>query len=402
MRSFLKSLAVRNLVKRPGRSAALIILTAFLSLSVFGGTLIISSLRTGLSSLQARLGADIMVVPYQAVTKANLSNIVLQGNTGYFYMDKGIYEKIAAMEGIEKVSPQFFLSSTSSGCCSIPVQIIGIDPETDFTIQPWIKKIYPSDLRDMEIVVGNDLNAFVGDDLSFYGTDVHVAGKLDKTGTYLDQAVCCSENTIKALIQSSLERKMNDFTDIDPDNVVSCVLIKVAEDYPIEEVLNDINIHVRKVEAIQTKNMISGISGSLSGVSDIIGFLAAAVWVLALVILVVAFIMSTAERKKEFAVLRAMGASRKKLSGIVMTEGILVSALGSLAGAALGALLILPFCNFIQEQLGLPFLLPGPGRVILAAVLSIVLSAAAGSLASAFASLRISRIDTGFILREGN
>lgn len=129
-------LPIRDLLGRPGRTALLALLTALLALAVLAGTLIVTSLRTGLGSLSARLGADIMVVPYEATTQSDLKSIVLQGATGYFYMDSDRAEKIMEREGIERCSTQLFLASASAGCCSVPVQIIGFDPETDFTITP--------------------------------------------------------------------------------------------------------------------------------------------------------------------------------------------------------------------------------------------------------------------------
>ena len=88
-------LAYRNLKARPLRTAILVILTALLSLTICGGTMLVSGLQSGLGSLEARLGADIMVVPYEAKTKSDLENIVLQGNPGYFYMDRSRLVKIA-------------------------------------------------------------------------------------------------------------------------------------------------------------------------------------------------------------------------------------------------------------------------------------------------------------------
>ena len=394
------SIAFRNLARRPGRSIALIVLAAFLSFAVFSGTVAQQSLRSGLDSLQNRLGADIMVVPKEAAAHSDLENIVLQGNTGYFYMDEYAYEKLQTIDGIGQMSAQFFLASASSGCCSIPVQLIGYDPETDFTITPWIRKSYSSDLKDMEIVVGNDLNAFVGDKLKFYDQEVTVAAKLDKTGTNLDTAVYMNHNTLKVLLQASLDKGLNYFSDIDPDKVVSCVLINVAEGYSPEEVVNDINIHVRKVKAVQTRSMISGISGSLSGISNVITGLAVAIWILALVIMVIAFTMSANERKKEFAILRVTGASRKKLSRIVMQEAAMVCIAGSVIGVVVGCLIMIPFSNLIETQLGLPYLMPAVPWIIMVAVISLVVSAVAGSLTSIVASRKISRMDTGLILRE--
>ena len=69
-------LAVKNITKRPGRSAALIIIAAVLAFSIFAGSVIVGALRNGFSSLEDRLGADIMVVPYEATTKKSFENIV--------------------------------------------------------------------------------------------------------------------------------------------------------------------------------------------------------------------------------------------------------------------------------------------------------------------------------------
>ena len=55
-------LSVKNLARKPGRTTALVLLTAFLALAVFGGSVITLSLRAGLRSLEARLGADIILV----------------------------------------------------------------------------------------------------------------------------------------------------------------------------------------------------------------------------------------------------------------------------------------------------------------------------------------------------
>ena len=343
-----------------------------------------------------------MVVPYEATTKSSLENIVLQGSPGYFYMDMQRMAQVAERDGIGQISAQFYLASASSGCCSIPVQIIGYDPDTDFTVTPWIKKSYSDELRKYDIVVGNDLNAFVGDTLTFYGVECHVAAKLDKTGTNFDTTVFTNSDTIKALIQSSIDLKMNTFNNIDPDKIVSCILINAEEGYSPQDIVNDINLHVKKVKAVRTKDMISGISESLTGISDVIGILIAAVWILGLVILSLAFTMSVNERKKEFAVLRVIGASRAKLAGIVMQEALLTGLSGSITGTVISLLILIPFNHLIEEQLGLPFLLPDSGTILTYVIAAVLVSVLSGTIAASVSAFRISRIDTGFILRGDN
>ncbi len=397
-----QSLSFRNIVGRPARSAALMILTILMAVTMICGTLIVSSLRTGLNSLEARLGADIMTVPASALSKQNFENVIMQGSMGYFYMDKSYLDKAAEREGIEKISAQLYLASASSSCCSVPLQIIGYDPETDFTVSPWIKRSTGGELKDLDVVVGNDLSVFVGNTITFYGVECHVAAKLDKTGTDLDTAVYTNMNTIKTLIRSSVDLGMNEFSSIDPDKVISCILIKVADGYSADEVLNDLNLHIRRTKSFKTSDMVSGIAGSLDGVSGLIGVLICAVWVLGLVILFLAFVMNVNGRKKEFAVLRVTGASRRKLSGIVMSEALMITVTGAAAGIILGLLIVLPFNGVIEDSMGLPFLLPDTLSVILFSVLALVISAAAGAISAAYSAHRIGMIDTGVILRGDN
>ena len=394
------NIAKKNFLGRPKRSIALVMLVALLSFSICAGTMVVASLRQGLSSLENRLGADIMVVPYEATTKTNLSNIVLQGSTGSFYMDSSNLKKISEMDGVGQITSQFFLATLSAGCCSVPVQIIGFDPDTDFSILPWVKESYKGSLNDLEVIVGNDLNAFSGDTLTFYSTDVKVAGKLKKTGTALDTAVYATNDTVKELIEASMNLKVNTFSDVDPDKVVSCILINVADGYTVEDVLNDINIHVRKVEAIQTKNMISDVADSLNGISKIIGIMVIAVWILSVAILSIVFIYSIKERTKEFAVLRAIGASKGMVSRIVMEEGLYTGIIGGLIGTALAVLIVIPFSGLIEETLGVPFLLPGMGLLATVVIVAFMVSATAAALTCAAAGMRVAKAEPGIMIRE--
>jgi putative ABC transport system permease protein len=395
-------ISVKNLKRCPGRALALTVLVMFLAFSSLGGTLLIYGLKSGLCNLESKLGADIMVVPYEATTKSTFSDMILQGNPGYFYMSDSVIEKLNALDGIGQISSQFYLASTSSGCCDYKVQIIGYDPDTDFTITPWLKDDYSGAVNDYEIVVGDQLNAFPGDTLRFFDVTCTVVAKLDETGSYLDTAVYANMNTIRAMIQGAKDNGMHTFDDVDPDNLVSSVLINVADGYSIEEVLNDINIHTRKAEAVRTQNMLSDVSEDLINISGLISVLLVAVWLLSLIVLFITFSMIGNERKKEFAILRGMGASRKELSCIMIKEAFYVSSLGSLIGASAASLILLLFGSLIRSSLKLPFILPGTLTFITLFVCSMAVSIIAGILSSAMCVSKVSHVDTALILRGDN
>jgi putative ABC transport system permease protein len=99
------NLSLKNLIHSPGRTTALTLLTMFLAFSLLGGSLLVYGLKSGLGNLESKLGADIMVVPYEATTKSTFSDMLLQGNPGYFYMDDNIMDKLNTFDGVGEIYP---------------------------------------------------------------------------------------------------------------------------------------------------------------------------------------------------------------------------------------------------------------------------------------------------------
>ena len=92
------SLPFINILGKKSRSISLLIFAFLLSFTIFGGVLIFLSLKNGLNSIEQRLGADIIVVPYEARTKVSADTILNKGNRTYFYMSKSKLEKIKEIE----------------------------------------------------------------------------------------------------------------------------------------------------------------------------------------------------------------------------------------------------------------------------------------------------------------
>ena len=399
----MKGLALKNLIRNPGRTTALTLLILLLALALFGGGTVVRSLQNGLDSLEARLGADIIVVPATAASKTDLNNLYLQGTTGYFYMNADRVSRIAEAEGIEKLSTQLFLASMRADCCSIPVQVIGLDQETDFSVRPWITQSYQQELGLYDVVAGCKVNAQVGESVKLFGESCRVVARLAETGTGLDTAIYADMSTLRLLLKAGQELGQILKISGDADQVVSAVYIKVRDGYDVQAVTDYINVHSRnKYKAVRTRSMVTDVSDSLSRISSIIGWLVAAIGALAVLVLLIAFTMLTNERKREFAVLRVCGASRRMLAGMLRREALALGALGALCGIALGALLILSFRTLLETRLGLPFLLPDLSGMLILGGITLILCLLAGMIASARAVYTLSRVDTGVILREGN
>lgn len=395
------SLSVKNLIRKPGRTLALALLTAFLALAVFGGSVVVLSLRKGLNSLEARLGADIILVPDQAQSKVSFQNMFLQGTTGAFYMDASALETALEVEGVEKAAPQTFLASLKADCCSIKIQVIGIDPEKDFTVQPWIARSLTRALGDMDVAVGCKVEAGVGEIIRIYEQRCKVVARLEATGTGLDTAVYCNMNTMHQLLKAAEEKGVSHKIE-SGDDVISAVYIKVKDGYDIDTVNSALNSRVRKATAVRTRSMITGVSDSLAGVSRTVTILIIAVWALAFIILLLAFVLIIRERAREFAVLRLLGASRGMLGRTVLLESALCGLLGGVTGVGLSALLLFPFAQLIESALQLPYLMPDVKNVVWLGMGTVLLSVIVAALSSVIAAYRLSRVDPGNALREGN
>jgi len=394
-----RQLSFYNLRRRPFRTFCLILVVAVLAFTLFGGSILTISLRNGMSSLQQRLGADLMVVPKGY--EADMTGVLLRGEPSYFYFSDAVVQQIAEIKGVSQVTPQFFLTSLSASCCSTQVQLIGFDPETDFVIQPWIAKTYGIEIQDGCFIAGGDIILESDQTLRFFNQTYPVAAQLEKTATGLDSSVFMSMDTIQSLFTSARESGMNFIYDEEPKEAVSSVLVRINKDLNADTVASNIRAGIPNVDVIVSKNMISGISGNLSSLVDYIRVLSIVLWIFAAVILLVIFSATINERKKEFAVIRILGATRRRLAVIVLTESLYLSVAGGVVGVAAASLVVFPFSAYIGERLQLPYLEPEIGAVLGVLALSLLLSFLVGPLASIYSAVKISKAETYLTMREG-
>jgi putative ABC transport system permease protein len=182
---------------------------------------------------------------------------------------------------------------------------------------------------------------------------------------------------------------------------VSAVLAKIEPSNPPVRLAQAIRQENTGVDVVVSQSIFSSISETLAGLSTYIRLFSVILWALSLVILTAVFSGSIHERKKEFAVLRILGATRKKLAGMVLGESALAGIAGGAAGIVLASLVVFPFSTLISERLGLPYLEAPFSSIALLVLGSLFLSVLVGPLASLYSAIRISRAETYFTMREG-
>lgn len=104
----LRGLPIENLKRKPFRTGALLAVVTILALTFFGGTMLTMNLNTGMTSMEKRLGADLMVVPQNTVQKAEA--LLTNGNPSTFYFTKDIADEVMQADGIAQATEQTYIS----------------------------------------------------------------------------------------------------------------------------------------------------------------------------------------------------------------------------------------------------------------------------------------------------
>lgn len=87
-----------------------------------------------------------------------------------------------------------------------------------------------------------------------------------------------------------------------------------------------------QADVILSQGILTSIAGTLRNLVGYIRAFSFALWIITILVLAAVFTGGIHERKKEFAILRLLGATQKKLIRLVLYE----SALAALAGGACG------------------------------------------------------------------
>ncbi|MDP4182827.1 MAG: ABC transporter permease [Bacillota bacterium] len=389
------ALAIKNLRKRSFRSKSLIIVVTVFSFVMFCGGLLSQSLSLGENYMSGRMGADIMIVPRGCAL--SLQNTLLRSESNTFYLNENLVEGISATHGVEQVSPQLYIGSLNAACCTVPVQLIGFDPKTDFTIKSWMKNIDSSKLAFGEVVTGSHVNAAFGGRVWFFGQPLKVAAKLNDTGMGFDSSVFMTLETARYMIKTSQESAVHPAGN--EKDRVSALFIKLTSNSDASEIAKTIINKYPQTDVVVLKEMMRHISTQLNNLRGLAYGIQGLLWVVSFLILAVVFTVTANERKREFGLLLALGATRKKLEGLLMTETLIISILGAVCGVIAAAFIMYEFRMLIATSLGLPYMQPKIGSIVMLSAVSLLLSVFTGVISCLYSTIRIGRLEPHIMIR---
>jgi putative ABC transport system permease protein len=317
------------------------------------------------------------------------------------WMPQGNLGRIAAVPGVEVVSPQLYLSTlTGASCCSVEhMFLIAYDPETDFTVEPWLIDKLGDGLHLGEAVGGTYVFVPEGEqNIKIYGYFVTLKANMEPTGTGLDQSMFLTFETAHDVARIS--RSMAESPLEIPADSVSAVLVKVTPGSDLEEVALQIMHDVPGVTPIESPNMFQSYRAQMIGL--LTGILAAMGITLALSVLLIGLVFSMAanERQRELGVLRAMGATRGFVFGSLVTEAGVLALAGGTAGIGLTVLATYLFRQLIVVSLGIPFLLPSLPALVAQVMGGLAMALGSVTVAAMVPAYRISHQDPASAMRE--
>lgn len=395
-------MAVQNLRAKKFRTVFMMFFVLLMSATFFFSTILMENMKAGITNTTERMGADYILVPKEGTE--NIRESLFAGVPCSVTFDRSVEEQVRAVKGVRRVSSQLYIATLAASCCDAAVQLIGFDPETDFVVKPWIEKSGELELKTGEIVIGNDIIAQVGDTMKFYEVNFKVAAKLEKAGMGYDDSVFMTYDTANLLKNSPVAKEKLPSGEI--DGYASMLMIDISEDLERKEA-KMLGIDIQEaagtgqaMHAYSADDLMSGIASQvrkLSGYGNVLTYIMVVSTALALISI---FAITINERKYEFGVLYTLGASKKQIVSIILSEALLISFAGGILGVLVSYYLVMTFKNFISVKLGIPYLDISVRQAAPVAGLCIVIAAVTGIIAAVCSAYRMSRSEIYCLIRE--
>ena len=395
------SIGIKNLSRQAARTSVMVVFSFVLTMSLFVSSVFTESMQKSVEKTINRMGADIIVVPEEYETE--YTDALFNGALCTFYFDRSWYQPISEVKGVAKATPQLYLASLSASCCAMPLQLIAFDPMTDFIIQPWMQEMNLNQLKEKEVIVGNNVAGDVGDYITFYNTALTIVGKLENTDTTYDNCAFVNFDTAR-LLMATEEAKQNSIGELEPEFLISTIAIRVDEDADEKTVARTINFGVDDcpAKAYTAGGITSNVTNSVDSFRSFSKVLNILLFIMAILSIVCIFSITILQRNTEFGILLTLGATKKKLISIILTEGLGIGMLGGILGVAASSGVMLAFKDVILEKLAIPAFVTDGVFYGKTAIICIVISLITGFIASVTAIFLVTNKDPLSLIQEEN
>ena len=402
---------IRN---KPGRNLATIFCFSFIAVNIFSGQFLLAGAEGGVDRGISRMGADQVVVPAQYTVFLQGSGpdntmAIIKVEPSAYRINTTVMETIGKVGGIAQMSPQLYITSLNSPkLSSARVDIFGIDPETDFTIRPWLQHPLDHPIKPGEIIIGHEINGDLLSQISVSGHAYTIAGRLDPTQSSADNTIFLRMDdaytlaAVDGIVPASAPR-------ISPGDV-NAILIRDLQ----EENSDSVTAHIRRellsaypsryISVIGRHFTLDPVSQNVQGIPNLLNIISAFVVIAAFPLIALIAAMVTHERQREIGLLMSMGAKRNVIFFLVIAESMVLAVVGGIAGVGAGlvAFTVLNTHGFLNSALQVTFAMPTPAETSLMAGLVLLVVISIGSISSLWPAYQSSMMNPyDAIQREG-
>ncbi len=405
-------LAFQNLLKRPTRTTLLLLAVAIGSGAVFSTVVVARGIQASIAMSFARMGADLVIVPEK--TMVNITSALLTVQPTDETLAPQVLDKIASLEGVEQAAPQtIFRVPIMAGMPEHKANLIAFDPKRDFTVMPWVVDHMKRPLQENDLFSGGRRSESIGEEVQPCNSTATIYGKLGRSSVGpFDDSFFGTYETVKKIIanEKHLARNSQKITgDVENELTnetkpsafsaaqggISAILVKLKFGATPEQVRFAI-ANIPEVKVISGAKIVTATRETttllLNGIVVFIGFMLLG----SLILVSLLFSAIISERKREIGLLRAIGARRSDLVGMLTAEAAFTMGLGGICGIVFGSVLLLLFQHalvYYLDNLHVEFAWPLWEEIGLTAFVCLAVAAAVGLLGAIIPAWRASAQD---------
>ncbi len=356
---------------------------------------------SGLEAGKRRLGADLLVIPADSIVESE--TLLFTGQPYNVYMESDVEQRIAQVKGVKRTTPQFFAQTLNETCCSLvgATRLIGIDQQSDWLVKSWLKRLSGGTLLPDQVLVGSAVQGFSGLDATILKKKVKVAAVLEPTGTSLDYSVLMPIDATRDLVKTIPYFQTFLGKDREAANSVSAVLVEVDDDFDLAKVVKAIE-RTGKVRVIQASSVLHRIKEQMDVLFTVMLVAGALATASSIMQLFARFFSLAWDRKGEWGLYRAVGATRRDLKLLTAGEALLLIWSGVLAGFGLGYFLYTSILNVLQRQQAFPVFPPSPAAILTSMLLIAGAFTLLGLVAALIPGIRSAGIDPSSAMAQGD
>lgn len=377
------------------RTFVIVLIMAIVSALLFVSMYFSIGLNNSIDNMKQRLGADMMIVPEKSGKEQE--TLFVSGKPSEFYMKNDVLDKVQKVEGVKQAAPQIYIATLQESCCSMPIQAIGIDFEKDFTIKPWMTKDV-KDLKDGEILIGNNVTVTDVKTLKFFGKTYTVKSKLMQTGLGFDNAIFMNFDTAKKMLQDSAKVHPEKYI---PNSEISSIMIKKDDNADSEQVTVNLMKSLRGTSTmvVMNKNFVDNLSKEMFSLMKYLKILLTFTLIMAIIVLISIFTVDFKDKEKQMATLRILGITKNKLKSIILQYSVVLSLIGAVIGIGLSILTVKLFSGQIEKSLDLAFMKVNAKEILLISLITLAVVIVIALITQIFNVIKISKDELALKLR---